>query len=125
VPQFKKNGFKKNFKKNCPEVVIGPEVRKSIMASGVDVQSSVDVESAERRCVAIVTNRGVKLKFALMQVGLNYKSNTPEYHRIRRKVCQQKEKKKQRTGIMFFICDIACFVIQMTAKNVLTVFFIY
>ena len=93
------------------------------MASGVDVESAIDVESAERRCVAMVTNRGMKLKFALMQVGLNYKSNTPEYRRIRRKVCQQKEKKKQRTGIMVFIGDIVCFAIQML--NVLTVFFIY
>ena len=37
-PNLKKNGFldflNKNLKKNCPEVVIDPEVRKSIMTSG-------------------------------------------------------------------------------------------
>ena len=59
-----------------------------------------DVEHAERQCVSLVVNRGMKLKFALIQSGLNYKANTPKYHRIRRKVCQEKEKRKQKKGII-------------------------
>ena len=57
-----------------------------------------DVEYAERQCVSLVVNRGMKLKFALIQSGLKYKANTPNYHRIRRKVCQEKEKRKQKKG---------------------------
>jgi len=64
------------------------------------MSSHSDVGTAESRCISMVANGTMKLKFALLKVGLNYKSNTPEYHRIRRKICQEKEKKKQRTGIM-------------------------
>ena len=72
--------------------------------------SHSDVASAEKRCVSMVVNGGKKLKFALLQAGLNYKSNTPQYHRIRRKVCKEKEKKKQRTGI-YYACHNVCDVL--------------
>ena len=58
----------------------------------------LDVVSAEKRCVRLVVNGSMKLKFALMKVGLNYKSNTSEYHRVRRQICKEIKQKKQKTG---------------------------
>ena len=62
------------------------------------IGSELDAETAEKRCIQLVANHGEKLKFALIKVGLNYKSNSKEYHRLRRKICQIKDKKEQRIG---------------------------
>ena len=63
----------------------------------------LDVVAAEKRCISMVVNGGIKLQFALSQVGLSYKAKTPQYHRIRRKIRKEKEKKNQRTGIVHAI----------------------
>ena len=72
---------------------------RSFFPPGDYMASCSDGTSAERSCVRMVVNKGMALKFALIKVGLKYKSNSSEYHRIRRKICKEKEKKKQQTGV--------------------------
>ena len=54
-----------------------------------------DVEAAESRCIRLVANAGMSLKFTLVKVGLNYVSSGRDYHRLYRKITKAKSKKKK------------------------------
>ena len=59
----------------------------------------IGTEEAESRCIRLVINDGMAYKFALIKCGLNYKSTTPDYHRLRRKISKKKKEKQQKIGL--------------------------
>ena len=64
------------------------DFRSGVMA---DVPKTAEaISAAERRCVQAVI-QGKKLAIALRQCGLNYRSHSPPYERIRRLITEEKK----------------------------------